>query len=460
MLELEAEEAAKEAASALGLDRDSSAQSHSRRDAYDEEDFFADTDYAAAAPPAGSWGADSEFGRLAAEAAKRVSSAAKARAARKAPALTAAKAKAATSASPSAGSTKMVPASDGPMPARRRRSVPKRRLLASDTLDESDLLVETPHAPGAEPEPLPEPDAPRRSDKPASNSTGTAAPSPEAELDPDEVDEEPIPGVSILPPIPPQDLVLSQADPQRAPWRGPLGAASSLSGGEDELEYQRRIEATYSIASHRVIRAREMLRLKKDGKDWTPLSRTLSKSYTIQLVQNALQNFYERYFPTPCEFELPPGRLNTYLHLDEYEAHKAEKARSKSVEHAGYLLVALAVLLAFSWRYLRQMRALQNCSCARRVSAAWRRWNVAGSAGPGGAYHPLSSGGSASAASSPAASPSRFHASAGTAMAATGPAPRSPSLRGHGDETAHTRKPAAASLAAATAAGELGGITV
>lgn len=52
----------------------------------------------------------------------------------------------------------------------------------------------------------------------------------------------------------------------------------------------------------------------------------------------ALQHFYTSYFPQPSAFELPPGTINRFLHMDELRAFRAEKSMYT------YTLIAMIVL--------------------------------------------------------------------------------------------------------------------
>lgn len=149
---------------------------------------------------------------------------------------------------------------------------------------------------------------------------------------------------------------------------------------EEESEYFARIFRAYALSKHKDVSAREHMRIRtrihkygEESEAWPPVEKTLSKSYSIQLMQTSLHNFYERYIPTPCEFELPPGKVNQYLHVDELLSHKEVKASSKFWQHWAAFFFALFFILFFTWRYLKQIRQVNEAAIWAQVKIrAWR----------------------------------------------------------------------------------------
>jgi UDP-N-acetylglucosamine-lysosomal-enzyme len=63
-------------------------------------------------------------------------------------------------------------------------------------------------------------------------------------------------------------------------------------------------------------------------------------------LQRVLRDFYDGYFPTPSQFELPPGTLNPFLHVDSLQPHLRVRALLLWVGR-GIVLLAAGALFSF-----------------------------------------------------------------------------------------------------------------
>eukprot|EP00276_Gloeochaete_wittrockiana_P022415 CAMPEP_0184363474 /NCGR_PEP_ID=MMETSP1089-20130417/139932_1 /TAXON_ID=38269 ORGANISM="Gloeochaete wittrockiana, Strain SAG46.84" /NCGR_SAMPLE_ID=MMETSP1089 /ASSEMBLY_ACC=CAM_ASM_000445 /LENGTH=231 /DNA_ID=CAMNT_0026703977 /DNA_START=13 /DNA_END=704 /DNA_ORIENTATION=- len=59
-----------------------------------------------------------------------------------------------------------------------------------------------------------------------------------------------------------------------------------------------------------------------------------------------LHNFYNSLFPLPSSFELPPGKRNEFLYIDEIRAHNEIVKSEKTFTYVG---IAAALLVLFCW---------------------------------------------------------------------------------------------------------------